>query len=407
MKAVQFLNRVCRQLERPDFRELSLSDQQIVIDCANKALTDYHLAIPEHLKSGKEGVTLAAPISVDYLVTPPTNLPEEIAGRSVYLTSDPILNQYRNDYDTTAEAGGDLIFPALAGTGTTRTLYGDVARLKSRIKSVRNVRDMTNSIQLRPWGESGGITPWGYEMQANSLGKPQYYRIESVHPSARKDNAEDSVYSTDDLAMLLRVYPIPDALTRITFDVEYAPFTIDISDTLPALPARTGSIASTAFTVMNASSASLLMVVQGVSSTVVFSQTGGHTKTEMATVIANSINTSFAAYMVAEADGEDLVITNLQHGYTPPVMLYNWGTVTLSYGTDDFTPAAPIDLPVLPDFIQEVVTLAEEELSYFGIFKGDPSRAQAAAVKARERLNREPDRPDTGAVTIRRTPRNW
>ena len=88
------------------------------------------------------------------------------------------------------------------------------------------------------------------------------------------------------------------------------------------------------------------------------------------------------------------------------------GTITMA---DTFQQVSAIQgieaqspaLQILGAFQGELLALAEEELSYLNIFTGDPNKARLAADRARERLSREPSRPDAGGKSFARTPRGW
>jgi len=232
MNVLQFLNRACRQLEPKEFTALSVTDQQTVIDCTNMALKDLHYLLPEYLKSEVASATLAAPITFDL---GGTAIPTQVAGRSVVFDSDPALNQFVADIANNAGAEDFLRFPKLAAAADTGTLYGDVARLSYRVKSVSNVRIVGSAHHLTPWAPETP-DPWGFPLVTNQVGIPGFYRLEPVGSSHRAANELAEVYSARDLSMILRVYPLPQALTRITFTVEYAPFSIDLADTFDAAP---------------------------------------------------------------------------------------------------------------------------------------------------------------------------
>lgn len=297
MNVLQFVNRACRQLEVKEYTALSVTDQQTVIDCVNKALADVHYLLPEYLKYEATGATLAAPLTFDL---GGTAIPTQVAGRSVKFDGDNILNQFVADIANNAGAPDFLRYDRSATADDTGTLYGDVARLSYRVKSVSNVRIVGETYQLRPWGPETQ-DPWGFPQVSNQVGIPGFYRLEPISPGNRAANEDDGIYSARELSMVLRVYPMPQTLTRISFTVEYAPFSIDISDTFVAEP-----------------------------------------------------------------------------------------------------PA----LPILDSFHADLLSLAESELALTDIFKGDPNRTLTAADRARERLSREPSKPDT-RPTRRGTPLGW
>jgi hypothetical protein len=295
MNVTQFLNRVCRSLEVPDFRELSVSDKQSVIDCTNNALGELHQWLPTHMKQGTDGATLSAPTTYSSSALPTTP-----GGRSVMVSGDTSLNRYRNDSDG-AGAGADLLYTA---AGTSHLVYGDVVRLSDRVKTVNTIYVVGNPCPLYAW--DGTI-----DETAATTGVPSCYRIETVDAQARADNDDDSIYTLNEVSLYLRVWPMPSAATRISYRVEFAPATITLSDTF-----------------------------QNISETT---------------------------------------------------------------GVETPSPS----LPVLGAFQGELLALAEEELSYLNIFIGDPNKARLAADRARERLSREPTRPDAGGKSFARTPKGW
>jgi hypothetical protein len=232
MNVLALVNRACRQLEVKEFTALSVTDQQTVIDCTNKALTDIQYLLPEYLKSGPDSATLAAPLAIDL---DGTAIPTQVGGRSVVFNGDNILNQFVNDVANNAGAPASLKFDRSATATDVGTLYGDVVRLSSRVKSISNVRILGDRNGLLPWGIDM-VDPWGFSTSTNQVGIPAYYRIDPVHPSDRAENEDAGIYTMRGVSAFLRVYPLPQVVTRITYTVEYAPFTIDLSDTLDLTP---------------------------------------------------------------------------------------------------------------------------------------------------------------------------
>lgn len=294
MNVTQFLNRVCRSLEAPDFRELSISDRQSVIDCVNNALGELHQWLPTHLKQGTDGATLAAPTTYSSSALPTTT-----GGRSVMVSGDTSLNRYRND-SSGSGTGADLLYTA---AGTSHLVYGDVVRLSDKVKTVNSIYVVGNPCPLYAWDNTIDET-------AATTGVPSCYRIETVDARARADNEDDAIYTLNEVSMFLRVWPMPSAATRISYRIEFAPETINLADTM-----QTFSVA----------------------------------------------------------------------------------------GVEAPSPS----LPVLGAFQGELLALAEEELSYLNFFIGDPNKARLAADRARERLSREPSRPDAGGKSFARTPKGW
>jgi len=295
MNVTQFLNRACRSLEVPDFRELSVSDKQSLIDCTNNALGELHQWLPVHLKQGTDGATLAAPTTYSSSALPTTT-----AGRSVMVSGDTSLNRYRNDSDG-AGAGASLLYTA---AGTSHLVYGDVVRLSDRVKTVNSIYVVGNPCPLYAWDNTIDET-------AATTGVPSCYRIETVDAQGRADNDDAAIYTLNEVSLYLRVWPMPSTATRISYRVEFAPATITLSDTF-----------------------------QNISETT---------------------------------------------------------------GVETPSPS----LSILGAFQGELLALAEEELSYLNIFTGDPNKARGAADRARERLSREPTRPDAGGKSFARTPKGW
>lgn len=295
MNVVQFLNRLSRSLEVPDFRELSVMDKQSVIDAANNALGELHQYMPAHLKQGTDGATLAAPTTYSSSALPTTT-----GGRSVMVSGDTSLNRYRND-SSGSGTGADLLYTA---TGTSHLVYGDVVRLSDKVKTVNSIYVVGNPCPLYAWDNTIDET-------AATTGVPSCYRIETVDARARADNEDDAIYTLNEVSMFLRVWPMPSAATRISYRIEFAPGTITMADTFQTISQATG------------------------------------------------VETQAAA------------------------------------------------LPVLGAFQGELLALAEEELSYLNFYTGDPNKARLAADRARERLSREPSRPDAGGKSFARTPKGW
>lgn len=300
MNVTQFLNRLSRSLEVPDFREMSVSDRQSVIDCANNALGELHQFLPAHLKQGTDGATMAAPTTYAS-----SALPTATAGRSVMIAGDTTLNRYRNDSNG-AGGGAELLFTS---TGTSHLVYGDVIRLSDKVKSVNSLLVAGNPCPMRPWNQM--LDAENVTSTNVTTGVPTYYRLETVDAQSRADNEADGIYTLNEVSMFIRVWPLPSASTRVTFKMEFAPGTITMADTFQTISQSTG------------------------------------------------VETQAAA------------------------------------------------LPILGAFQGELLALAEEELSFTNIFIGDATRARLAADRARERLSREPSRPDTGRTNFARTPRGW
>ena len=294
MNVVAFLNRACRSLDVPDFRELSVSDKQSVIDCTNNALGELHQYMPAHMKQGTDGATLAAPTTYSISALPTTT-----GGRSVMVSGDTSLNRYRND-SSGSGTGADLLYTA---AGTSHLVYGDVVRLSDKVKTVNSIYVVGNPCPLYAWDNTIDET-------AATTGVPSCYRIETVDARARADNEDDAIYTLNEVSMFLRVWPMPSAATRISYRIEFAPETINLADTMQTFSAA---------------------------------------------------------------------------------------------GVEAPSPS----LPVLGAFQGELLALAEEELSYLNFFIGDPNKARLAADRARERLSREPSRPDAGGKSFARTPKGW
>lgn len=255
MNALQFANRCCRQLDHTDFREIGITDQQSVLDAINKGLSDIHYLMPQHLKTERMGAALGGSTTLD--AGPDAfnnNVPKLACGRSFKLDSaydaDQILNQFTSDswVPSDAIANVNTLIPvvdtlwSLVGD-SIGTVYDDVVRLSSRVKSVSNVRVIGNDYPLSTFGLGSFMAPWGHPATYALFGNPSYYQLESVSIQGRTDQDENSTagdYGMNSLGMLLRVYPIPTQTVRISFEVEYAPMALTLSDTFgetfPTIP---------------------------------------------------------------------------------------------------------------------------------------------------------------------------
>ena len=252
MNALQFANRCCRQLDHTDFREISVTDQQSVLDAINKGLADIHYLLPQHLKTEVIGAKLNGPVTLGGTNSNPLYnyaAPKLACGRSFTLDGDATLNQFTSD--SWLEADGvhvNILFPTTSSNefgdpDPIGILYDDVVRLSSRVKSVSNVRIVGNDYGLSTFGLGRFVSPWGNPVSSTLFGMPAYYQLESVSMQGRTDQDENSTggdYGMNSLGMLLRIYPIPTQTVRISFEVEYAPFSLTLSDTfgetLPTIP---------------------------------------------------------------------------------------------------------------------------------------------------------------------------
>lgn len=255
MNALQFANRCCRQLDHTDFREIGITDQQSVLDAINKGLSDIHYLMPQHLKTEVMGAKLTGSVPLNFNGTVGSDplynysVPKLACGRSFTLDGDSTLNQFTSD--SWVEADGvhvNLLFPTTStnefnDAGPIGTLYDDVVRLSSRVKSVSNVRVIGNDYPLSTFGLGSFMSPWGHPATYALFGNPAYYQLESVSIQGRTDQDENSTagdYGMNSLGMLLRVYPIPTQTVRISFEVEYAPMSLTLSDTFgetfPTIP---------------------------------------------------------------------------------------------------------------------------------------------------------------------------
>lgn len=224
MTVVQFANRACRNLQVNDLRELSINDQQSVLDCINAGLRTVYHFLPVHQKQSREGATLAAPVAVTT-----ATLPVATAGRSVFITGDIGLNRYRTDWSSALQLGADLMYSAPSTSGT---LYSDVVRLSGQVKSVHSVSVPGSILRMGNW-EPG-------RDEDLDVSAPTSYRIEPVSPADRATNEDQGIYTLRNVSMYLRVWPLPSASTRLSYTVEYGPAVIALADIMQNISDTTG-----------------------------------------------------------------------------------------------------------------------------------------------------------------------
>jgi|GEM_PF-6811666 len=230
---LQLCQRATRNLAIRDVSAMELDDQQTVLDCVNAGAMALHNSMAPHHKRGGLGAQLVAPITAATAAA----IPDQCAGRSVVLTGDGVLNRFRNDAKTSGTIGGDLFFPKASGAGYPMTIYGDVVRLSYRIKTAFDLRIVGDTTSLAPWN-SLDIPP------VAATGHPRYYRIDSVLPEARAENEAVGIYTLRDVASYIRVWPLPDVLYRLTYQVQYGPFVVVLSDIITDAETTPGAVAT-------------------------------------------------------------------------------------------------------------------------------------------------------------------
>lgn len=244
MNVLTPLNQCCRHLDRQSFDALGMTDKLSVIGAVNKALADVHNALPTHFRQVNKGAVLGPSTrigSMDSSDSYISGVPKAVAGRSFTLDSDPIMNRFLSDVynkaGVTSYPAADTMFPAdldsLRSATPSGTLYDDIIRLDSRVKSVKNV-SINGQFNLPLTGTDEG----GFIHLRDLIG----YTVETVSTKSREladdaygDQAQTAQYGSfglNSVSLLIRIYPIPTETIRVTYTAELGPWVISLSDTI-------------------------------------------------------------------------------------------------------------------------------------------------------------------------------